>query len=129
MLLNKGELMLKNTQQETVERPWGSYTVLHQDTGYKIKIIEVNPGAKLSLQMHHKRSEHWVVLSGEAKVTRDGEIICLKPAESIDIPVEAKHRLENTGEIPLSIIEIQNGDYLEEDDIVRFDDVYGRTNS
>ena len=121
--------MYKNTQQETVERPWGNYTVLHQDVGYKVKIIEVNPGSKLSLQLHHKRSEHWVVLSGEAKITRDEEIFVLKPQESIDIPKEAKHRLENPGTAPLSIIEIQNGDYLEEDDIVRFDDIYGRTNS
>lgn len=121
--------MGKCSSQETVERPWGSYTVLHTDTGYKIKIIEVNSGAKLSLQMHHHRSEHWVVLSGEAKITKEDEIIFLRPGESIDIPKEAKHRLENPGTVPLSIIEIQNGDYLEEDDIVRFDDIYGRTNS
>jgi len=121
--------MRKNANQETVCRPWGSYTVLHEDTGYKIKIIEVDPGSKLSLQMHHHRSEHWVVLAGEAKITKDEEIIFLKPGESIDIPKEAKHRLENPVTIPLSIIEIQNGDYLEEDDIVRFDDIYGRTNS
>jgi len=121
--------MYKNSQQETVCRPWGSYTVLHQDAGYKVKIIEVNAGSKLSLQMHHHRSEHWVVLSGEAKITRDNEIFILKPQESIDISKQAKHRLENTGTVPLSIIEIQNGDYLEEDDIVRFDDIYGRTNS
>jgi len=121
--------MIKNSNHETVFRPWGSYTVLHEATGYKIKIIEVNPGSKLSLQMHHHRSEHWVVLSGEAKITKEEEIIFLKPGESIDIPKEAKHRLENTGIVPLSIIEIQNGDYLEEDDIVRFEDIYGRTSS
>lgn len=118
--------MLKNSNQEPVYRPWGSYTVLNHDKGYKVKIIEVNPGSKLSLQMHYHRSEHWVVLSGNAKITKDEEIIFLKPGESIDIPKEAKHRLENTGIIPLDIIEIQNGDYLEEDDIVRFEDIYGR---
>jgi len=121
--------MDKKPQYETTARPWGSYTVLHQGAGYKIKIIEVTPGSKLSLQMHHHRSEHWVVLSGEAKVTREEEVITLKTGESVDIPKQAKHRLENTGSQPLSIIEIQNGDYLEEDDIIRFDDIYGRTNS
>ena len=120
--------MDKNSNHETVCRPWGSYTVLHEAAGYKIKIIEVDPGSKLSLQLHHQRSEHWVVLSGEAKITKGEEIISLKPGESIDIPKEAKHRLENPSSTPLSIIEIQNGDYLEEDDIVRFDDIYGRTN-
>lgn len=119
--------MHRSSMEETVERPWGCYTVLHKDKGYKIKIIEVSTGSKLSLQMHYQRSEHWVVLSGEAKVTRDGEIIMLKPGESVDIPKEAKHRLENIGFEPLSIIEIQNGEYLEEDDIVRFDDIYGRS--
>jgi len=120
---------MNNNHQETVQRPWGSYTVLHTDAGYKIKIIEVSPGSKLSLQMHHQRSEHWVVLSGVGKITREDEVITLKPGESIDIPKQAKHRLENPGVLPLSIIEIQNGDYLEEDDIVRFDDIYGRINS
>jgi len=121
--------MGKNQPQETTVRPWGSYTVLHEGVGYKIKIIEVTPGSKLSLQMHHHRSEHWVVLSGEAKVTREEEVITLNPGESVDIPKQAKHRLENTGSLPLNIIEIQNGAYLEEDDIVRFDDIYGRANS
>ena len=121
--------MGKNSNQETVYRPWGFYTVIQEGPGYKIKIIGVNPGSKLSLQMHHNRSEHWVVLSGEAKITKDEEVFDLKPQESIDIPIEAKHRLENPGTGPLSIIEIQNGDYLEEDDIVRFDDIYGRIDS
>ena len=121
--------MVTNSKHEKVCRPWGSYTVLHEAAGYKIKIIEVDSGSKLSLQMHHHRSEHWVVLSGEAKITKEDEIIFLKPGESIDIPKEAKHRLENTSTVPLSIIEIQNGDYLEEDDIVRYDDIYGRTDS
>lgn len=118
--------MSKKSAPETVDRPWGSYTVLHEDKGYKIKIIQVNSGSKLSLQMHNHRSEHWVVLAGEAKITREDEIILLSPGESVDIPKLAKHRLENTGSQPLSIIEIQNGDYLEEDDIIRFEDIYGR---
>ncbi len=121
--------MNKNFDNETVFRPWGFYTVIQESTGYKIKIIEVNPGARLSLQMHYHRSEHWVVLSGEALITREDENITLKPGESIDIPKQAKHRLENQGAAPLSIVEIQRGDYLEEDDIVRFDDIYGRVNS
>jgi len=121
--------MSKNPEIEPVSRPWGFYSVIKESSGYKIKIIEVNPGASLSLQMHNHRSEHWVVLSGEARITRDEEIITLNPGESVDIPVQAKHRLENKGEVPLSIVEIQRGDYLEEDDIIRFDDVYGRANS
>lgn len=121
--------MSGNSQQETVRRPWGTYTVLYESTGYKIKIIEVDIDGKLSLQMHHHRNEHWVVLSGEAKVTKEDEIIFLKPGESIDIQKLTKHRLENPGNVPVSIIEIQSGDYLEEDDIVRFDDVYGRNKS
>jgi len=111
---------------QPVERPWGIYTVIHEGPGYKIKIIQVNPSSRLSLQMHQHRSEHWVVLSGNAKVTRGEEIHILQPGNSIDIPKTEKHRLENQGSTPLSIIEIQNGDYLEEDDIVRFDDIYGR---
>jgi len=112
---------------KTVERPWGSYTVLEKGVGYKIKRIVLNPEAKLSLQLHRKRSEHWVVVSGIAKVTREGETYLVNTNESTYIPVNTKHRLENPGEVPLQIIEVQNGDYVEEDDIERFDDVYGRT--
>jgi len=112
---------------KTVERPWGSYTVLEKGEGYKIKRVALNPGAKLSLQLHRKRSEHWVVVSGVAKVTRDGETFLVHTNESTYIPVNTKHRLENPGEVPLQIIEVQNGDYVEEDDIERFDDIYGRT--
>ncbi|MBI4715486.1 MAG: mannose-1-phosphate guanylyltransferase/mannose-6-phosphate isomerase, partial [Nitrospirae bacterium] len=113
----------------TVVRPWGSYTLLEEGERYKIKRIMVNPGAKLSYQMHYHRSEHWVVVSGTAKVTRQDEVFFVNPNESTYIPMETKHRLENPGKIPLQIIEIQNGEYLGEDDIVRFDDVYGRTES
>ena len=84
-------------------------------------------GPRLSLQLHRKRSEHWVVVSGIAKVTREGETYLVHTNESTYIPVNTKHRLENPGEVPLQIIEVQNGDYFEEDDIERFDDVYGRT--
>jgi len=111
---------------KTVYRPWGFYTVIQEGVGYKIKIIQVNPGAKLSLQLHYHRSEHWVVLSGEANITKGEEVHRVNPGGSIDIPKETKHMLENPGTSPLSIIEVQNGDYLEEDDIVRFEDIYGR---
>ena len=111
----------------TVYRPWGYYTVLQKDEGYLIKIIQVNPKSKLSLQMHHHRSEHWVVLSGTAKVIKDDNEFILKPGDSIDIPIEAKHSLENFENSDLKIIEVQKGDYLDEDDIVRFEDIYGRT--
>ena len=112
---------------KTVERPWGSYTVLEKGEGYKIKRVALNPGAKLSLQLHRKRSEHWVVVSGTAKVTRESETYLVKTNESTYIPVNLKHRLENPGDVPLQIIEVQNGDYVEEDDIERFDDIYGRS--
>ncbi len=110
----------------TVRRPWGSYTVLEGGPGYKIKRIEVPPAGRLSLQMHHHRSEHWVVVSGTALVQIGEEERLLTENQSVDIPKGAKHRLSNPGKVPVEIIEIQSGPYLEEDDIVRFDDVYGR---
>jgi mannose-1-phosphate guanylyltransferase/mannose-6-phosphate isomerase len=110
----------------TVARPWGSYTTLEEGYRYKIKRIVVNPGAKLSLQMHYHRSEHWVVIAGTARVVNGEQEIFLEENESTYIPKTHRHRLENPGRIPLQIIEIQSGPYLEEDDIVRFDDVYGR---
>jgi mannose-1-phosphate guanylyltransferase/mannose-6-phosphate isomerase len=110
----------------TVEKPWGSYTVLEEGQGYKIKRIVLNPKSRLSLQLHRKRSEHWVVVEGRAKVTRENETYLVQKGESTFIPINAKHRLENSGEGSLQIIEIQNGDYLEEDDIERFEDDYGR---
>jgi mannose-1-phosphate guanylyltransferase / mannose-6-phosphate isomerase len=124
---------LKGTGREeylvhrTVERPWGSYTVLESKKGYKIKRIALKPGARLSLQRHRRRSEHWVVVEGKARVTRDTETILLHTNESTYIPLGAKHRLENPGEGILQIVEVQSGDYLEEDDIERFDDDYGRS--
>jgi mannose-1-phosphate guanylyltransferase / mannose-6-phosphate isomerase len=110
----------------TVRRPWGSYTVLDEGPGYKIKRIEVPPAGRLSLQMHHHRTEHWVVVTGTALVQVGEREILLVENQSIDIPKATTHRLSNPGKVPVEIIEIQSGPYLEEDDIVRFDDVYGR---
>jgi len=110
----------------TMYRPWGCYTLLERGPGFKIKIIEVTPGARLSLQMHHHRSEHWVVISGTATVTRGEEVFNVHVNESTYIPPSTSHRLENPGLIPLKIIEVQNGEYLEEDDIVRTEDDYAR---
>lgn len=110
----------------TVHRPWGTYTVLEESTRFKIKRIEVKPGAKLSLQMHHHRSEHWVVVVGMAKVTNGENEMLINTNESTYIPAGHKHRLENVGVVPLVMIEVQSGEYLGEDDIVRFDDQYGR---
>jgi mannose-1-phosphate guanylyltransferase/mannose-6-phosphate isomerase len=111
----------------TVNRPWGSYTVLEVGDRYKIKRIVVNPGAKLSYQMHHHRSEHWVVVSGTATVTIGDKSFNVHPNESTYVPLSTGHRLENPGKVPLHLIEVQNGDYMAEDDIIRFDDEYGRT--
>lgn len=113
-------------ENRTMYRPWGSYTILAEGEGYKVKRITIKPGAKLSLQMHYHRSEHWTVISGTGKLTLDDKIVIFKENESTYIPIAVKHRLENPGQIPLSIIEVQNGRYLGEDDIVRFDDEYGR---
>lgn len=110
----------------TVTRPWGSYTVLEEGPYFKIKRIVVNPGAKLSMQMHYHRSEHWVVVSGTARITNGEQEIYLEENQSTYIPKTHRHRLENPGKVPLHIIEIQSGIYLGEDDIVRFDDLYGR---
>lgn len=112
---------------KTVQRPWGSYTVLGEGVGYKIKRIVVNPTARLSLQMHRQRSEHWVVVSGTARVTCGERVYDVKTYEGTFIPPQTRHRLENADpQVPLEIIEVQNGPYLGEDDIVRFDDDFGR---
>ena len=110
-----------------VNRPWGSYTVLEEDPdGFKIKRIEVAPGARLSLQSHRKRSEHWVVVSGTATVTNGDEVVTVQKNQSTYIPIGTKHRLENQGSEPLHIVEIQVGEYLGEVDIQRYEDTYGR---
>ncbi len=110
----------------TVARPWGTYTILEDGPGYKIKRIMVKPGQKLSMQMHYHRAEHWIVVAGTAKITNGDQEFCLEENQSTYIPKTNRHRLENPGRIPLQIIEIQTGAYLEEDDIVRFGDIYGR---
>ena len=110
----------------TVHRPWGTYTVIEEGPDYKIKRIVVNPGGKLSLQMHHHRNEHWVVITGKAEIVNGEKVLHLNANESTYIPKETQHRLTNLGDTPLVIIEAQVGDYLGEDDIVRFEDQYGR---
>ncbi|MDP2783775.1 MAG: mannose-1-phosphate guanylyltransferase/mannose-6-phosphate isomerase [Sulfurimicrobium sp.] len=110
----------------TVARPWGTYTVLEEGKNFKIKRIVVKPGASLSLQMHYHRSEHWVVVSGTASIVNDDKEMLVRTNESTYIPIGHKHRLENPGLTDLVMIEVQSGEYLGEDDIVRFDDVYGR---
>ncbi len=116
----------EHLEHRTVHRPWGVYTVLEEGKGYKVKRIEVAPGKRLSLQLHHQRSEHWVVIAGTARVTRGEEVYDLQAGMSTGIAKETPHRLENPGQVPLEIIEIQNGSYLGEDDIVRLQDDFGR---
>src|SRR5262249_21932871 len=110
-----------------VHRPWGTYDSIEKGERFQVKRIVVKPGATLSLQMHHHRAEHWIVVRGTARVTRGEETFLLTENESTYIPTGTRHRLENPGKMPLEIIEVQSGAYLGEDDIVRFDDAYGRT--
>jgi mannose-1-phosphate guanylyltransferase/mannose-6-phosphate isomerase len=112
-----------------VHRPWGSYDGIEAGERFQVKRIVVDPGAALSLQMHYHRAEHWIVVRGTARVTRGEETFLLTENESTYIPPATRHRLENPGKLPLELIEVQSGAYLGEDDIVRFDDAYGRTNS
>lgn len=109
------------------ERPWGSFTVLDEGAGYKVKRIEVLPGKRLSYQKHAQRAEHWFVTQGTAKVTLDGQDILLGPGEYVDIAIGAAHRVENPGAENVVFIEVQRGSYLGEDDIVRLQDDFGRT--
>lgn len=118
---------IETQSHTTVYRPWGTYEILAQGQGFQVKRIIVTVGHILSLQLHHHRTEHWVVVRGVAKVTLDDKDITLNKDQSTYIPVLTKHRLENIGETPLEIIEIQSGNYLGEDDIVRFEDTYGRS--
>ena len=111
----------------TVHRPWGTYTVLEEGPGFKVKRIQVKPGASLSLQKHHHRAEHWIVVKGTAEITCGDQTFLLSENQSTYIPLGEVHRLANPGTIPLEIIEVQSGGYLGEDDIVRFEDTYGRT--
>ena len=110
-----------------VYRPWGNYDSIDQAPRFQVKRITVKPGAALSLQMHHHRAEHWVVVSGTARVTCDDRVFVLTENQSTFIPLGSRHRLENPGKVPLELIEVQSGSYLGEDDIVRFEDVYGRS--
>ncbi len=110
-----------------VYRPWGMYDSIASGNRYQVKCITVKPGAKLSVQMHHHRAEHWIVVSGTAKVTRGDETYLVSENESTYIPIGEVHSLENPGVIELQLIEVQSGSYLGEDDIVRFEDRYGRT--
>jgi mannose-1-phosphate guanylyltransferase/mannose-6-phosphate isomerase len=114
------------TEHRKVYRPWGSYDSVDVGGRFQVKRISVDPGERLSLQMHHHRAEHWVVVRGTARVTCGDRVMLLTEDQSTYIPVGEKHRLENPGQIPLELIEIQSGSYLGEDDIVRFDDAYGR---
>ena len=124
--------MLKSQQRSEADahhrvfRPWGFYESLIVGDGFQVKRIVVNPGQQLSLQMHHHRAEHWIVVHGTAKVTRDNEVYLVHENESTYLPKGAVHRLENPGKLPLHVIEVQSGSYLGEDDIVRFEDTYGR---
>ncbi len=118
--------LTESAQHQTVERPWGRYTVMSAGVGYQVKQIEVDPGKRLSLQLHHHRAEHWVVVNGTALVTLGREQRLVASNESIFVPLETAHRLENPGTEPLRIIEVQTGSYLGEDDIVRLDDDFWR---
>ena len=112
-----------------VFRPWGSYDSVHEGEGFKVKHITVQPGQRLSLQSHRQRAEHWIVVRGAARVTRNAETFLVRENESTFIPKGARHRLENPGKAPLELVEVQTGDYLGEDDIVRIEDAYGRADA
>jgi len=125
------DLLKERKRKEVVEhmttyRPWGSYTILEEDSRYKIKRIVVKPGHKLSHQLHYHRSEHWIIVKGTAKVTLGNTTSLVHENESTYVPKSTEHRLENPGKVPLEMIEVQNGEYVGEDDIVRYDDIYGR---
>ena len=126
---------MKNLQQagraeaseaQQIFRPWGNYERLDMDAGYQVKRITVKPGGVLSLQKHRHRAEHWIVVQGEAEVTIDGKVATLYPNQSVYVPLGSVHRLANRGETPVVLIEVQTGDYLGEDDIIRIEDTYNR---
>ena len=122
----KAERRSQAALHREVHRPWGSYDSVDVGDGFQVKRIKVKPGARLSLQSHTRRAEHWIVVRGTARVTRDNDVFELFANQSTYIPIGAKHRLENPGQNMLELIEVQSGDYLGEDDIVRYEDVYGR---
>ncbi|MDE2445421.1 MAG: phosphomannose isomerase type II C-terminal cupin domain [Alphaproteobacteria bacterium] len=108
-------------------RPWGAFNVLDEKPGFKVKRLTVMPGGRLSLQSHKHRWEHWTIVAGLATVTVNDHVQMMAIGQSLDIPLGAKHRLENLGETDVEVIEVQFGDYLGEDDIIRYDDIYART--
>jgi mannose-1-phosphate guanylyltransferase len=122
----KAQQRSEATVHREVYRPWGKYDSVDNGERFQVKRITVNPGAKLSVQMHHHRAEHWIIVSGTAKVTLDDETVLLSENQSTYIPIGVVHALENPGKLPLEMIEVQSGSYLGEDDIVRFEDRYGR---
>ena len=122
----KSEQRSQAALHREVHRPWGSYDSVDVGDGFQVKRIKVKPGAQLSLQSHTRRAEHWIIVRGTARVTRDDEVFDLQANQSTYIPLGARHRLENPGTQVLELVEVQSGDYLGEDDIVRYDDVYGR---
>jgi mannose-1-phosphate guanylyltransferase/mannose-6-phosphate isomerase len=109
-----------------VYRPWGNYEAIDRSDRFQVKRITVKPGGTLSQQMHHHRAEHWIVVKGTARITKGDEVLMLSENQSTYIPLGVTHRLENPGKIDLELIEVQSGSYLGEDDIVRFEDIYGR---
>ena len=112
--------------EKIIERPWGTYQTILKEKTFQVKKIVVNPNSQLSLQSHNKRSEHWIIVEGEGTVIVGEKQIVLKKDENIYIPITEEHRISNFTNNPVIFIEIQNGDYLEEDDIVRYDNIYGR---
>ena len=123
----KAEGRSEAVHHPTVYRPWGSYETIAMDERFQVKRIVVKPGQKLSLQMHHHRAEHWIVVKGTAEITVGEKVFMLTENQSTYIPLGEKHRLVNPGRVPLELIEVQSGSYLGEDDIVRFEDIYGRS--
>ena len=122
----KDQNRIESEESKKVYRPWGNYLSLEEDNNWKIKKIEINPGASISLQLHQKRTEHWIVVKGTANVEINEKIFVLNENQSCFIPKGHKHRLSNTSKETLTIIEIQSGTYLGEDDIIRVEDKYGR---
>ncbi len=125
----KSEQRIEARHHRRMHRPWGGFEPIDAGERYQVKRLTVKPGASLSMQMHHHRAEHWIVVAGTARVTCDDQVFLLTENQSTYIPLGAKHRLENPGSLPLEIIEVQSGSYLGEDDIVRFEDIYNRTSS
>lgn len=118
---------MRVSELEHDERPWGSYTVLADEDDHKVKRIVVKPGQRLSYQLHHKRAEHWFVVRGEGVVTLDDQAVPVRAGAAVDIPIGSSHRISNTGADELVFVEVQHGSYFGEDDIVRLDDDYGRS--